>query len=215
MFPISSGFPLPWTTNPQRLNFFSLFSLASSSSWKKTPKARSTLAIPEWKHCTANKTNNHPRMSILHHAKHDTGFCRQSAVFMSPVPQLSIAQQGLLRPFGCAPSLQPSSPWTFFFSLFLSLFFACQSSISCWVQPFVIHGSSLGHSWAFHLPQVSSSRGCPVLQPTASIESSCHQVQDSISKCSKGCQSSPWSTLWGFHGASCSAVFRPDVWQIE
>ena len=158
MFPISSGFPLPWTTNPQILNFFSLFSLASSSSWKKTPKVRSTLAIPEWKHCTANKTNNHPRMSILHHAKHDTGFCRQSAVFMSPVPQLSIAQQGLLRPFGCAPSLQPSSPWTFFFSLFLSLFFACQSSISCWVQPFLIHGSSLGHSWAFHLPPRSPHR---------------------------------------------------------
>ena len=134
MFPISSGFPLPWTTNPQILNFFSLFSLASSSSWKKTPKVRSTLAIPEWKHCTANKTNNHPRMSILHHAKHDTGFCRQSAVFMSPVPQLSIAQQGLLRPFGCAPSLQPSSPWTFFF-LFVSFSFLCMPIINFLLGP--------------------------------------------------------------------------------
>lgn len=158
-------------------------------------------------------------MPILHHAKHDTGFVDKvlsSCLQCHNCPLLSRVSQGHLAALHLfsLPLLGP----VFFLFVFFS--FLCMPIINFLLgptlcDPWVFLGALLGHSWAFHLPQVSSSRGCPVLQPTASVESSCHQVQDSISKCSKGCQSSPWSTLWGFHGASCSAVFRPDVWQIE
>lgn len=199
MFPISSGFPLPWTTNPQRLNFFSLFSLASSSSWKKTPKVRSTLAIPEWKHCTANKTNNHPRMSILHHAKHDTGFCRQSAVFMSPVPQLSIAQQGLLRPFGCAPSLQPSSPWTFFFSLCFFLFSSHAN------HQFLVGSNPF---WSTGLPWGTPGPSTCPRSPHRWLAQSCNQ-QPQLNILAIRCKTPEVKAARAVLGAPCRAFMEP------
>ena len=148
----------------QRLHFFFLLP-ASSISWKKPPRLRSTLAITEYKLCTANKTTLFSTMQnmimvlqtkcCLHVSSVTTVHCLAGSSKAIWLRSISSAFFSLAL---------------FFFSLFFSFFFACQSSISCWVQPFVIHGSSLGHSWAFQLPQVSSSMGSAVLQPTVSME---------------------------------------------
>ena len=207
MFPISPGFPWPWTTNPQRLHFFFLLP-ASSISWKKPPRLRSTLAITEYKLCTANKTTLFSTVQNMIMVFVDKVL--PSCLQCHNCPLLSRVFQSHLAALHLFSLLLPGS----FLFLFVFFFLLCMPIINFLLgpalcDPWVFLGAPLGIPIApgllingFSSPATNSFNGIY-----------CYQVQDSISKCSN--PGSPWMTLEWFHGVSCSAVCRPSVCQMS